>query len=362
MTNAQVLPSQGIVVKYEGSSDIHFCAMRGNGVGTVCHAIGKGQGVVLEGNGVVVWRQSLCPTIVHEHGLYPFFYGCAFACALGYAYHHIRFGNQEYELSVGTVCLRPTGVLGLPDVVTVAPVYALRFHHLLYPRGGEQLLAMPLALVEQKLTEGCHCLGTDVKSPSSTGNAFGTLFPQGIGNAKGMEQPFLKEVHQRLPRCLLHYGGKYVGHDAVVCPAGARHGGRFLGEVGTEPLGFVYPHLCVHGYAALHDEQVAHGDGTHIPGGRNGHADVLADGITEGDEAVLYAHAHGNGSEGFGDGIHGVAVVLLPRLGIHLCHKMSMPHDDARVYLGARVLHQRVHELLYVGRGYSLCFWSGARH
>ena len=32
------------------------------------------------------------------------------------------------------------------------------------------------------------------------------------------------------------------------------------------------------------------------------------------------------------------------------------------MYLGARVLHQRVHELLYVGRGYSLCFWSGARH
>lgn len=32
------------------------------------------------------------------------------------------------------------------------------------------------------------------------------------------------------------------------------------------------------------------------------------------------------------------------------------------MYLGARVLHQRVHELLYVGRGYSLCFWSGTWH
>lgn len=38
---------------------------------------------------------------------------------------------------------------------------------------------------------------------------------------------------------------------------------------------------------------------------------------------------------------------------------MSMSHDYARVYLGASVLHQRVHELLYVRRGYSLCLRSG---
>ena len=362
MSNAKSIPSQGIVVKSDEACNAHVFGLCGNGVGTVCLALSKGQGVVLKGDGVFVWCQCLCLAFVHEHALYPFLYGGAFASALGDAYYHICFGNHEDELAVCTICLRPTRVFGLPDMVTVSAVYALWFHHLVYPRGGEQLLAVPLTLVEQELTEGRHCLGTDVKSPSSAGDAFGTLFPQGIGDAEGMEQTFLKEVHQRLSRCLLHYGGKYVGHDAVVCPTGARHGGRFLGKVGTEPLSFVYPHLCVHGYAALHGEQVAHGDGTHVSGGRGRHAGEFADGITEGNETVLYAHSHGNGSEGFGYGIHGVAVILAPRQGIHLCHNMSMSHDNARVYLGASVLHKCVHELLYVRRGYSLCFRSGARH
>ena len=92
-----MLPSQGIVAKCDAICNICLSVLRGNGVGTKCLALSNGHGVVVEGNGIVVWCQSLSMTIAHEHGLYPFLYGCAFACALGDAYYHVGLDRKEVD-------------------------------------------------------------------------------------------------------------------------------------------------------------------------------------------------------------------------------------------------------------------------
>ena len=154
--------------------------------------------------------QSVCQTIVYEHGLYPLFHWGRFAGALHQADHHVCLGDDEDVLTIGTIGLGPTGVLRLPDVVTIASVGGLWFHHFLHPPRGYDFLAHPCAFVQEQLSEHGHGLGTDVESPTSAGYALGALLPKGIGDAEGVEESCLKELHEGLPRCLLYYGREQV--------------------------------------------------------------------------------------------------------------------------------------------------------
>ena len=91
----------------------------------------------------------------------------------------------------------------------------------------------------------------------------------------------------------------------------------------------MYPHFGIHWYATLHGKQVAHGDETYAFGCMWRYIQEFANGIIEGQESIFYAHTHGHGSKGFGNGVGGVAVFLAPGVGVHLGNPMAVPHDDA---------------------------------
>ena len=273
--NCHAFPTKDIVLEIQFYWCENFVAVpitRSGGVGIVC-----------EGNVLLVLGQSVVLAVVNQHFLYPFLYGDTLAVALCQCDDHVCLGDDIYELTVCSVCLCPASLGALPHLVTVSAVYALRFHHFVNPLPGDEAHAVPCASVQKELSELCHSLRADVQAPASAGDALRTFFPGSITNAKGQEQPFLKQGHQGHVGRLLNNGGEEVGDDAVVCPSGAWQGGGFLVKVCFDPLGFVHSHLCVHGQTALHGEQVAHGDGKQGVGGILGQKEreELADGVLQ---------------------------------------------------------------------------------
>src|SRR5262245_53945517 len=72
------------------------------------------------------------------------------------------------------------------------------------PRGGNQLLAFPLALLQIKLPELRDVLRADVQTPAAVIDALKIRVPRRIRNAERIEQTRLQEFEDRLARHLLH--------------------------------------------------------------------------------------------------------------------------------------------------------------
>ena len=92
----------------------------------------------------------------------------------------------------------------------------LLFRHLSDPFGGNQLLAVPLPLLQQQLSHLRQVLGLQVESPTTTVDALRTLFPAGLVDTKRLEETSVQVVNDFLASHLLYDSRKHIGAYAVI--------------------------------------------------------------------------------------------------------------------------------------------------
>ena len=138
---------------------------------------------------------------------------------IGDDYHiHVRINN--YVLPQHSVKFKAAGAGLHPYLVTVS-VSALDALLMLgcgnfHPEFRNDLLAVPFAFLQIKLSKFSHVFRTKEKSPSSLGNALRTGFPEITGNAKGSEKPRLQILCKCLTSALCDNCGKNIGVQTVV--------------------------------------------------------------------------------------------------------------------------------------------------
>ena len=137
-------------------------------------------------------------------------------------------GNDDDVLSAGTVgtktartatphliaiALHPvagflghTALLGLLDARAGIDALRLFLRHLTHPLFRNNLLTIPLALLQQQLTHLCQIFSLQVKTPTSAVDALWTFFPHGLVDVERLKQTGVQIIDHLLARYLLHNG------------------------------------------------------------------------------------------------------------------------------------------------------------
>ena len=137
--------------------------------------------------------------------------------------------------------------------------------HVVDPLGTDELLAVPLALLQHELSQFGLALGMQAQTPSAYLDAVGSEFPVALGDVQRHEDAFPHIVEQRLAREPRDNHRQGMGTHRVIVEYLA-HAMEIAGKPGTQPVLVALKDAQVLFASRRHHEHVAHGEA--IQGGR----------------------------------------------------------------------------------------------
>ena len=175
---------------------------------------------------------------------------------------------------------------------------------------GDQLLALPRALVQQQ--PGNFFQGGRIQpQPHAARNeALRGMFPSGFPNFQWKKQLFIQKLLQAFSRRLLHQGGKHMRTMGAVTVIKARLVGKFLGQESP------YPVIGVFVKPGGHGKQVAHLDFSQIGVRtlRQFFPKPIRDPVVQPQKPPIPGNAHSQGGKGFRHGKQEPQAVFRVRL------------------------------------------------
>ncbi len=214
-----------------------------------------------------------------------------------------------------------------PEQVAVAllAVFHLLGSALLHPGGGEELPAVPQAVLQVELPKGVQLGKGEKQAARPKGVALGVHLPGGAGDAQVVEQPGRQVRDQVTTSPALHQHARQIGPYIVVNKAAARLVDKGQGEGQLHPVflliqGPLGAHQLSVVLAQAHGQQVPHGGLLQVfP---HGLRQVLGKGVhqplLQGEQPLLDGEPHRTGGDAFAGGIHVPAALLIPDLvGCH---------------------------------------------
>ena len=134
------------------------------------------------------------------------------------------------------VALQPIVLRFRPIGFVVAGLLDVKTRRFINPGRWKELLALPLAFLQQPLAKLGQAFGLNAEPPSAGVNPSRTGFPFHAVNAEWLKQTRRQVIEHRLPRDLLHDGAAHVGGRAVVHELRSWLMSDVLREEGAHPM------------------------------------------------------------------------------------------------------------------------------
>ena len=282
--------------------------------------------------------------------------------------HGILLGHEDDVLTVRSVGTHAV-VTAAPHLIAVAlqPVAILHLHRLchflggfacgaaldvlrgsvLNPAGGQELLALPLSLLQQELAHLGQIFGLHEEAPSSGVDALRALIPVCANDAQRTEQARVEIVDHLLARHLLHDGRKHIGAQAVVAEEGAWLVFQRRAQEGGSPvaifgLGLAHQSCRIDIVARRHGQQVLYGHclqvlvgvGRRLVGEEADHL------VGQFQFALCHGEANGCGGEGLTYGVEHVRHFGVAFAQPLLFQHLAVLHDHDAMQVLARFLNR----------------------
>ena len=237
----------------------------------------------------------------------------------------------------------------LPAVVVVAIVFRrldMGFGGLLQKMPGNQLPAVPLAVVHYQLAQLGQILRPHIQAPTALFHALGTGFPVKIGDSHGGKQTRGQKFRQGLTGEPVNQDRQNVGVEAVVLEFAGGIGQTGGEEEAPHPAGLGHGAGLVELIAGAHGQQALHGQILHKPLaqraaflGKQIHQPVLRR-----QESVVHQKAYGEGGDAFagGEGHFGQLRILCAKGGA--AQQPAVSHHQNAVHPQGRILLQGIEE------------------